>query len=362
MPARPAVDDGFASRDTAAATADTDEASSSSPSSLPSQSRYGPSNPALTVDYAQYASSDAAYAQQNAFFGGGSDPYGNQNQTITGSSDGRGTEQLLTGHPQPANGLQDQAPFIPSYGTSEWHPAYGSFLDLAQAYDPQGELAHEQSETNQPPVFSIPQPVAPRTEAVPKISIPDSSKAPNSAASTTGPPLAPRTALKRKAETEPNSANSDRLRGSSANGQIGRKRTVSFGRMSKPSQSPSAEGAAENTGEDRFGSYIQGQSSRQPSDNGGARALSTPSSAGMQSAGKTPGILRAVPGNNNPSPSILPAEKVFPIQIGSELFRLSGASIASDGECSIAILERLSLKQCSSFLFLPVLRGSSSPE
>jgi hypothetical protein len=31
--------------------------------------------------------------------------------------------------------------------------------------------------------------------------------------------------------------------------------------------------------------------------------------------------------------TILPAGKVFPIQIGSELFRLSGASISSDGQC-----------------------------
>lgn len=31
-------------------------------------------------------------------------------------------------------------------------------------------------------------------------------------------------------------------------------------------------------------------------------------------------------------PQILPHEKVFPIQIGSELFRLSGASISSDGQ------------------------------
>ena len=30
---------------------------------------------------------------------------------------------------------------------------------------------------------------------------------------------------------------------------------------------------------------------------------------------------------------VLPAGKVFPIQIGSELFRLSGASISSDGKC-----------------------------
>jgi hypothetical protein len=31
-------------------------------------------------------------------------------------------------------------------------------------------------------------------------------------------------------------------------------------------------------------------------------------------------------------PKVLPHEKVFPIQIGSKLFRLSGASISSDGK------------------------------
>lgn len=31
-------------------------------------------------------------------------------------------------------------------------------------------------------------------------------------------------------------------------------------------------------------------------------------------------------------PEILPHERVFPIQIGSELFKLSGASLSSDGE------------------------------
>jgi hypothetical protein len=30
-------------------------------------------------------------------------------------------------------------------------------------------------------------------------------------------------------------------------------------------------------------------------------------------------------------PQILPRERVFPIQIGGELFKLSGASISSDG-------------------------------
>lgn len=37
---------------------------------------------------------------------------------------------------------------------------------------------------------------------------------------------------------------------------------------------------------------------------------------------------------NTDIPKILPHERVFPIQIGSELFRLSGASISSDGMCS----------------------------
>lgn len=37
---------------------------------------------------------------------------------------------------------------------------------------------------------------------------------------------------------------------------------------------------------------------------------------------------------NTDIPRILPREKVFPIQIGNQLFRLSGASISSDGMSS----------------------------
>lgn len=47
-----------------------------------------------------------------------------------------------------------------------------------------------------------------------------------------------------------------------------------------------------------------------------------------------PGVLRALQPGNAPSEQFpLPAEKGFPIQIGSELFRLSGASIMSDCQC-----------------------------
>jgi len=45
-------------------------------------------------------------------------------------------------------------------------------------------------------------------------------------------------------------------------------------------------------------------------------------------AGPTPRRTLA----NAATPMVLPARKVFPIQIGDKLFRLSGASISSDGE------------------------------
>lgn len=45
---------------------------------------------------------------------------------------------------------------------------------------------------------------------------------------------------------------------------------------------------------------------------------------------------------NTEIPLILPHERVFPIQIGSELFRLSGASISSDGMYILSYLLLLS--------------------
>lgn len=45
---------------------------------------------------------------------------------------------------------------------------------------------------------------------------------------------------------------------------------------------------------------------------------------------RDPGVVQARKWNTD-IPHILPHERVFPIQIGSELFRLSGASISSDG-------------------------------
>ena len=51
-------------------------------------------------------------------------------------------------------------------------------------------------------------------------------------------------------------------------------------------------------------------------------------------AGRTPGVLRTpLSGDDSSEQFSLPPGKGFPIQIGSELFRLSGASIMSDCRC-----------------------------
>jgi hypothetical protein len=70
--------------------------------------------------------------------------------------------------------------------------------------------------------------------------------------------------------------------------------------------------------------------------------MSTNTSNNRPSNAGVPGILRDTNRSENSKttgqsavdiPNVLPHEKVFPIQIGSELFRLSGASISSDGMC-----------------------------
>ena len=79
---------------------------------------------------------------------------------------------------------------------------------------------------------------------------------------------------------------------------------------------------------------------------GGDRLRATMQSLDLGSIDPTSRILRAAQfesvgdGKNGGG---LPAEKGFPIQIGSELFRLSGASIMSDGEWECAWLSCLIL-------------------
>jgi hypothetical protein len=75
------------------------------------------------------------------------------------------------------------------------------------------------------------------------------------------------------------------------------------------------------------------------SSKGGNQLMASHSREENQSGvfAEIPGILRdpvaaGARKMNTDIPNILPHEKVFPIQIGSDLFRLSGASISSDGK------------------------------
>ena len=65
----------------------------------------------------------------------------------------------------------------------------------------------------------------------------------------------------------------------------------------------------------------------------GKQRSEPPSIANGNGPAKIPGVVRTGDANllRNGQPT-LPAEKAFAIQIGSRLFRLSGASIMSDGE------------------------------
>ena len=69
-----------------------------------------------------------------------------------------------------------------------------------------------------------------------------------------------------------------------------------------------------------------------------------------------PGILResglGPRKMNTDIPNILPHEQVFPIQIGQELFRLSGASISSDGMYTITPISPLPNRLVDKYLRL----------
>lgn len=54
---------------------------------------------------------------------------------------------------------------------------------------------------------------------------------------------------------------------------------------------------------------------------------------------RDPAVIQARKWNTE-IPNILPHERVFPIQIGSELFRLSGASISSDGVSFVSLMQK----------------------
>jgi hypothetical protein len=157
---------------------------------------------------------------------------------------------------------------------------------------------------------------------------------PPSSKSIIAPPPPLRSALKRKADSDANSpsnSESGRKKQSSEPGSAAA-RTVSFSRMSdSEGDGPaSSEAVAEDSSSRSGAARSVKPGSQQPVDQGSQNrgSMKSPGAAAPRPATKGTGTSY----KQRPSvPSILPPEKVFPIQIGSELFRLSGASISSDG-------------------------------
>lgn len=216
------------------------------------------------------------------------------------------------------------------------------FPELAHHYEPQGELVQElQSQHLLSQDFSIPLPVTyqdsihqspqqipsvPGTATQNPLSLP--------------PPPPPRqrpvlhTAMKRKADSEPNSATSA---GVSFAGDLqqpaakraSKSRSSSSASLNVPVMAPaqtdrrtSMTGSQSNTGAAASDATMQPSTElqrRKGSDKG-------TTAAGRQLEAVRPRKIVEASGDVD----ILPREKVFPIQIGSELFRLSGASISSD--------------------------------
>ncbi len=231
---------------------------------------------------------------------------------------------------------------LASFGSEAWTTTFpGPYLDFAPRtiYEPTGELLHEEAGS----FDRFDSPVDSRTLAgasshqgfappfdppsATTVSASPDSKAVNVFVQTS----LPRSALKRKAASLESLVTED-LSNNVPNSQGGRPpkaRAVSFERMSGPGPASPDEGSTTPDFQ-----TAQGRPDTTAHWRTRHSSTSTPRLAVQPSSGPAQSTGRANRGTRAPSghpPSILPPEKVFPIQIGSELFRLSGASISSDG-------------------------------
>ena len=228
------------------------------------------------------------------------------------------------------------------FGNQPWEDTstIGPYLAFAPqpVYEPTGELIHERIQTFEQ--FDGPAQVWSNTQLASEANLQtpvNSSNAGSTEPTNTKPvnvfvqPTVPRSVLKRKADSlvspaadGPGSKNPQAPGHSS-----GKPRTVSFERMSGLGPTSPDEGS---TSSDLLTAQSRGEGAGSNRRNRQSTG-STPRAGGSVQNPQQP--TRANRGTRPPSghpPSILQPERVFPIQIGSELFRLSGASISSDGK------------------------------
>ena len=244
-----------------------------------------------------------------------------------------------TASPVELGSSSNQIPSLGNFSSQAWVPPtpYLSFAPQP-IYEPTGELIDEHIQTfdqfdsppSRPPSEILTaqralQPIGAAVQLIPASS--------SSAKGIIPPPPPLRSALKRKADSDANSPSNSESGRRKQSSELGFAvaRTVSFSRMSDSEGDglASSEAPAEEVKLRAGPSRSATQGSQRPVEQGAQGRASTKSPTAVpKPAAKGTGILYK---QKPSSPSILPPEKVFPIQIGSELFRLSGASISSDG-------------------------------
>jgi hypothetical protein len=254
--------------------------------------------------------------------------------------------------PKPTTNAASVSLNLATLGSQPWISPSVPYLHFAPqpVYEPTGELINEKTanfhEFDNPTIVrsisdsnsESPQETHPATSS----SLPQTTKAVNAFV----PPAPPRSVLKRKADSLESPVSSD---GKKNERPVNKTRSVSFERMSgrgpgSPDETQSTLDKQPAQARSSAGPSQPGRKSRQ------AAASSTPKPGPTPLPQSTPGEAQTHRGSfrggtRHPSghpPSILPPEKVFPIQIGSDLFRLSGASISSDGEPFVSKVERFS--------------------
>ncbi|KAF2843509.1 hypothetical protein M501DRAFT_994453 [Patellaria atrata CBS 101060] len=258
----------------------------------------------------------------------------------------RGLDSADITHSPPGFAGFDYTNSVPMW---DWDNTIIDFNEIAHAYQPQGELVQE-LQNQHPPAqdFTIP-PVQlqahdsippPSQSPIATLNTPTSNHA-EQPPSTLPPPSRPTsiyTGMKRKSDSEPASATS--VTGSTVGDAPPAKRTAKprTPSASDPKTAILSESQGSVNSSRTVGDFAGSTGNVVSSGDNGARqnedttreatrrTVSTAASRNVP-LGKERTIADSSITGKGP---ILPAGKVFPIQIGSELFRLSGASISSD--------------------------------
>jgi len=217
----------------------------------------------------------------------------------------------------------------------DWASAI-DFSDFSSHYEPQGELVQElQNQSTSTNDFSIPQPISnPESAAQSLAQIPGAQ--PAAAQNPLSPPPRPpqrpsvQTGMKRKIDSEPNSAISQTAVEDKPTKRQAKSRTSSV--TSAPSPIAATSTAPDTRPSLTVSMTAPAALENPPTTTSEVQKRKEPSK-GTGPQGRVIDVSKPRRIVESPSAAdILPSGKVFPIQIGSELFRLSGASIASDGK------------------------------